>query len=155
MTTEQPSHQTATLERTLGCGSHSAVHRTCLKQKQVLTGPYFLPAPGVYLHRRHYVPRNNTGVVSAGASIEPQSKGESALEERIKRVENGLLPPFVIKGQPSTQMKLADRMTFYNTPGISIAVIDKGRVEWARGYGVREKGSSEVVTRKLSFRRRQ
>jgi CubicO group peptidase (beta-lactamase class C family) len=90
-------------------------------------------------------------IASGGASIEPQSKRESALEERIKRVENGLLPPFVIKGQPSTQMKLADRMKFYNTPGISIAVIDKGRIEWARGYGVRETGGSAAVTPETLF----
>ncbi|MGI8838988.1 MAG: serine hydrolase [Pyrinomonadaceae bacterium] len=91
------------------------------------------------------------GIVSAGASVEPQSKRESALEERIKRVENGLLPPFVIKGQPSTQMKLADRMKHYNTPGTSIAVINNGRVEWARGYGVREAGSSGAVTPETLF----
>lgn len=80
-----------------------------------------------------------------------QSASPSALEERIKRVENDLLPPFVIKGQPSAPMKLADRMKYYNTPGISIAVIDKGRVEWARGYGVRETGGSEAVTPETVF----
>jgi len=90
-------------------------------------------------------------IVGAGASNEPQSKRESALEERIKRVENGLLPPFVIKGQPSTQMKLADRMKFYTTPGISIAVIDHGHIEWARGYGVRETGGGEAVTPETLF----
>jgi CubicO group peptidase (beta-lactamase class C family) len=82
---------------------------------------------------------------------ESQSQGPSALEDRIKRVENGLLQPFAIKGQPSVQIKLADRMKYYNTPGISIAVIDKGRVEWARGYGVRETGGSEAVTPETLF----
>jgi CubicO group peptidase (beta-lactamase class C family) len=80
-----------------------------------------------------------------------QSASPSALEERIKLVENGLLPPFVIKGQPSAPMKLADRMKFYKTPGISIAVINKGRIEWARGYGVRETGGSEAVTPQTLF----
>lgn len=84
--------------------------------------------------------------VGARAHTESQSQDPSALELRIKRVENGLLPPFVIKGQPSAPMTLADRMKFYNTPGISIAVIDKGRVEWARGYGVRETDGSDAVT---------
>jgi CubicO group peptidase (beta-lactamase class C family) len=32
-------------------------------------------------------------------------------------------------------------MRFYKVPGISIAVIDAGRVEWARGYGVLELGT--------------
>lgn len=90
-------------------------------------------------------------IVNGGATVESQSKGTTALEERIKRVENGLLQPFEIKGQPSVQMKLGDRMKFYNTAGISIAVIEKGRIEWARGYGVRERGGSEAVTPETLF----
>jgi len=31
---------------------------------------------------------------------------------------------------------IADRQKFYKVPGVSIAVIANGRVEWARGYGV-------------------
>ena len=31
-------------------------------------------------------------------------------DERIRRVENGLLPPVVVKGQPVRTMKLDDRM---------------------------------------------
>ena len=94
----------------------------------------------------------NIDAQSAPGNQPPSRTQESpSVTERIKRVENGLLQPFVIKGQPSVQMKLADRMKFYNTPGISIAVIDKGRIQWARGYGVRETAGSEAVTPETLF----
>jgi CubicO group peptidase (beta-lactamase class C family) len=88
---------------------------------------------------------------TAPGSQKNRTQGSPSVTERIKRVENGLLQPFAIKGQPSVQMKLADRMKFYNTPGISIAVIDKGRIQWARGYGLRESGGSEAVTPETLF----
>ncbi len=75
-----------------------------------------------------------------------QSRNGKDLEARIQRVENGLLPATVVKGQPPPTMKLAERMGFHNTPGVSIAVINNGVVEWARGYGVREAGGSDPVT---------
>lgn len=71
--------------------------------------------------------------------------------ERIRRVENGLLPPVRVKGEPAATMNLADRMQFYKTPGISIAVINKGKIEWARGYGVLETGGRKPVTTETLF----
>jgi len=78
--------------------------------------------------------------------------GESAaLARRIQRVENGLLPAIVIKGRPVAPMTLSGRMAFHKTPGVSVAVINDGVVEWARGYGVRRAGESEPVTRRTLF----
>lgn len=71
---------------------------------------------------------------------------DADLARRIERVENGLLPPIVIKGQPDAPMSLRDRMAFYKTPGVSVAIINNGVVEWARGYGVREGGAHDPVT---------
>jgi CubicO group peptidase (beta-lactamase class C family) len=69
--------------------------------------------------------------------------------DRISRVENGLLPGTVIKGQDAS-MKLTERMAFHKVPGVSIAVINEGRIEWAKGYGVLEtKGSNAVTTETL------
>ncbi len=75
-----------------------------------------------------------------------QSRSSDGFEERIRRVEGGLLPAVIIKGQPVIGMKLADRMHTHKTPGVSIAVIDDGALAWARGYGVRETGGTDVVT---------
>ncbi|MGA9773039.1 MAG: serine hydrolase [Blastocatellia bacterium] len=72
------------------------------------------------------------------------------LAERIKRVENNLLSPVAIKGK-ATAMKLADRMAYYKVPGVSVAVINNGAIEWARGYGVREAGTKNPVTEETLF----
>ena len=57
-------------------------------------------------------------------------------EERVRRVENGLLPPVVIKGQPIQTLKLEDRMRELKIPGVSVAVFENGRIEWTRGWGM-------------------
>jgi len=79
------------------------------------------------------------------------SQNTSDVKRRIERVENGLLLPVVVKGQPILSMKLADRMRYFNTPGASVAVINNGKIEWARGYGVTEAGSNKQVTTETLF----
>ncbi len=88
-------------------------------------------------------------VIRLQAQTENTSKGR--IEARIRRVENGLLPPVIIKDQPVAAMNLEDRMRFYKTPGVSVAVINKGKIEWARGYGVLETGSNRPVTPETLF----
>ncbi len=80
-----------------------------------------------------------------------EKSGAANLTQRIERVENGLLPPAVLKGEPPMRMRLADRMQFYKTPAVSIALINDGRIEWARGYGVLEAGGKEPVTSATLF----
>lgn len=67
------------------------------------------------------------------------------VQARIARVESGLLARYAIDGQPGLKMRLAERMAFYKVPGVSIAVIHNGRIEWAKGYGVREAGQAAPV----------
>jgi CubicO group peptidase (beta-lactamase class C family) len=69
----------------------------------------------------------------------------SELHERIQRVENGLITTNVIDGAAAPDLSIGERMRFYNTPGVSIAVIRDGRIEWARAYGVVEAGGSQPV----------
>jgi CubicO group peptidase (beta-lactamase class C family) len=64
---------------------------------------------------------------------------------RIARVERGLLPTVAIRGRTDTTYTITDRLRRYSVPGVSIAVIDEGRVAWARAYGVREAGGPEPV----------
>ncbi len=69
---------------------------------------------------------------------------------RAERVENELLSAVTIKGV-RRPLKLADRMAFYHVPGVSIAVINDGKIEWAKGYGVLEEGSDAAVTTETRF----
>src|SRR5579872_6611805 len=56
------------------------------------------------------------GVLAGQVTTEP-----SALEKRIQRIQNGLLPAVLVKGEPGA--KLTDRMAALRVPGVSIAVI--------------------------------
>ena len=92
-----------------------------------------------------------TSTVAQRKTIQQKNTGTPDLTPRIERVENGLLPPSVLKGEPPVPMRIADRMQFYKTPAVSIAVINNGRIEWARGYGVLEAGGKEPVTPETLF----
>jgi CubicO group peptidase (beta-lactamase class C family) len=68
---------------------------------------------------------------------------------RIERVENGLLPSVLLKGEPGWTMQ--ERMTHYKVPGVSIAVIDSFRIAWVKTYGVKDAGTGEPVTPQTLF----
>src|ERR1700722_12493975 len=70
---------------------------------------------------------------------------------RIARIENGLLPSVVLEGQPSPDMKLADRMQYYHVPGVSIAFFDHGHIAWTRTYGVADSRNGRLVTPETLF----
>ncbi|HDZ26637.1 hypothetical protein LCGC14_0774530 [marine sediment metagenome] len=76
---------------------------------------------------------------------------DSSLEERIQRVDNGLIRAVVIKDQPIEKWNIVDRMKHYKVPGVSIAVINNYKIEWAKGYGVKEVGKEDVVTSDTLF----
>ena len=85
-------------------------------------------------------------------SVDKQQPQKSiTLEQRIERIENGLLPPVVLKGETPLRMKIDERMKFYRTPGVSVAVINEGKVEWARGYGLLRVNGQERVTTSTMF----
>ncbi len=74
----------------------------------------------------------------AASSLSAQ---DTTLAARIRRVENGLATPVMVAGQ-GPGASLTDRMRALNTPAVSIAVINDGRIEWARAYGVLEAGGA-------------
>jgi CubicO group peptidase (beta-lactamase class C family) len=70
---------------------------------------------------------------------------------RMERVLNGLRPLRPTPGAPEVRWTLAERMEHYKVPGISIAVIDSGRIVFAKGFGVKEAGGSDPVTTETLF----
>ena len=67
------------------------------------------------------------------------------IADRIEEVENKLCAPVMVEGAEQNFYLLAERMEFYNVPGVSIAVINNGKLEWAKGYGLREAGTDSPV----------
>ena len=71
--------------------------------------------------------------------------------ERQRAVESSLLPAVIVAGDSVQTYSLAARMERYKVPGVSIAVIHDGKVEWAKGYGVKRVGGSDSVTTSTRF----
>lgn len=72
-------------------------------------------------------------------------------EERIARIENGLVPESPLRCQPPRTVILAERMKTLATPGVSVAVIENGKIAWAKGWGVREAGQPDPITSDTLF----
>ena len=70
-------------------------------------------------------------LASSALAAEPSSS-----ESRIRRLQEQLAPPVVVRGEGSGMTSLATRMAELHVPGVGIAVIHRGRIEWARGFGV-------------------
>src|SRR5260370_34046046 len=67
-------------------------------------------------------------------------------EQHIQHVTSGLTSDVVIKGDEHATHMLADRMKELNIPGVSIAGIHEGKIEWARGFGVSSIGGLSGAT---------
>jgi CubicO group peptidase (beta-lactamase class C family) len=89
-------------------------------------------------------------LIFARAAAAPQP-APAGVEARISRIENGLLAPIVVAGRPIALMTLAARMAELKVPGVSVAVINGGAIEWAKGYGVTEAGTAAPVTPRTLF----
>ena len=89
--------------------------------------------------------------LAATGIAKPQIGRQGSEDVRIERVLSGLRPPIAIKGQPPVRWTLAEEMAQSHVPGISIAVIDNGQIDWARGFGVKEAGTTDPVTTSTLF----
>jgi CubicO group peptidase (beta-lactamase class C family) len=66
-------------------------------------------------------------------------------QQHIKDVEAGLLPGVIRKDDPHPGHSLSERMAALHVPGVSIAVIHHGAIEWAQGFGVTSVGGPPVT----------
>lgn len=76
--------------------------------------------------------------------------GQAAtVKNRIKNVENGLIPYVPVQGFPA--WNIYERMKHYKVPGVSIAVVNNFKVEWAKGYGLADTLKKTPVTPQTMF----
>jgi len=64
--------------------------------------------------------------------------------ERQRAVENGLMSAVTVEGDTAGARKLADEMKALKVPGVAIAVVRGGKLDWAKGYGVVSAGGKAV-----------
>jgi CubicO group peptidase (beta-lactamase class C family) len=90
---------------------------------------------------------------SAGAAlaltVAVQVLAAQPVDPNVARVENGLLP--IAAEKVDVAVNIADRMRAYGVPGVSIAVIDQGRIAWAKGYGIADQATGRPVTSQTLF----
>jgi CubicO group peptidase (beta-lactamase class C family) len=72
-------------------------------------------------------------------------------QERIAAVESGLMPQTVVRGREPAPATIAQRMERYRVPGVSIAIIHDGKIEWARSYGLADVESKRIVSLETLF----
>lgn len=80
------------------------------------------------------------------------------ITSRIEYIENNLIEftsPAAMLNPDSIQFAnpktLAERMNHYNTPGVSIAVINNRDIEWTKGYGSMDNKTVAPVTTETIF----
>lgn len=77
------------------------------------------------------------------------AQSSDGITDKIKKVENGLVAPVYIKGDPTWTIE--ERMEHYGVPGVSIAVINDGKIEWTKTYGIMDKETKSPVTKETLF----
>jgi len=71
------------------------------------------------------------------------------IQSRIESVGACLTMKVVAKDDPHTCHKILDRMADDHVPGVSIAVIHNGAIEWTQGFGVVQLGGAPVTAETL------
>lgn len=77
------------------------------------------------------------------------TKDVSTNASAIKKVETGLTTQVYIEGDSTWTIE--ERMEYYGVPGVSIAVINNGKIEWTKAYGVLDKETNSPVTEQTLF----
>lgn len=92
-------------------------------------------------------------LLSLWALLPPLSPELTAQETdpRIAAVEEGLAFTVLPRGREPEHFTILERLAHYHVPGVSIAVLDGGRIAWARGYGVADANTGAPVTTETLF----
>ena len=79
-----------------------------------------------------------------GQTTVAAATSQKEVEQHIESVESCLPPPVIVKGEPKSCTTLSQRMAELHVAGVSVALIHNGRIEWAKGFGVRRIGGDSV-----------
>ncbi len=64
--------------------------------------------------------------------------------ERIERIENNVLPAVLVSGELTEPITIEEILQRFSVPGASVAVVNNGAIEWAKGYGTIEVDGAAV-----------
>lgn len=124
------------------------IRRTVITPTRVIT---LALAAGVAAAAR---PLPATGA-SIGQAADARERADAApldsLERRISRIERGLLAPVQIRGREPERYEIAARMRFHGVPAVSVAVVEGGRLAWARAWGFADRENARSATTETLF----
>ncbi|HEY0750636.1 MAG TPA: serine hydrolase domain-containing protein [Chitinophagaceae bacterium] len=101
-------------------------------------------------YQLHLILLNSFVVISHLSFTQPSQQFSRDVEERIRKVENSLAGWVWMEDSVNT-WNLEKRMKEQNIHGLSIAVINNGKLEWAKGYGFADTASKKPVTIETLF----
>lgn len=84
-------------------------------------------------------------LLMAVAPVACTAPGDEPTAATPDDVAAGLLPAVVLEGEAPAPYTLQERMERYHVPGVSVAVMDDGRIVWARGWGVADRETGRPV----------
>ena len=90
-------------------------------------------------------------IIPGGAALGQQDRYPDEIERRIARVETGLLLPTQVRGRPPDRHALETRMRYHGVPAVSVAVIHRGEIEWARAWGLADPDTGAPATTETLF----
>lgn len=92
-------------------------------------------------------------ILSIACSPAPESSGQAPPppNPQIAVLEKALKPGRILAGDEEKTYSLSERMKHYRIPGLSIAVIEDGKLAWAKGYGVTAADTENLVNENTRF----
>jgi CubicO group peptidase (beta-lactamase class C family) len=89
------------------------------------------------------------GLFFQGGTVAAQTASAPDIQRRIDNVTACLTTKVVEKDDAHACRKLGERMAAFHVPGVSVAVIHDGAIEWAQGFGVVRLGAGPVTAETL------
>lgn len=92
-------------------------------------------------------------ILSACASTPRQSDPQlvKPTESDVVALLEQIQPTLVVDGDPIATSTLAELMREHHVPGVSIAVVRDGKIDWARGFGIADVETGRAVTPQTLF----
>ena len=86
-----------------------------------------------------------TGCQPADVSPSSQSMTAETVIPAHTQLLNGLTPPVRIMNRPAQTQSLAQRLEHHQVPGVSIAIMQNGRIAWTLEHGVKDLTTGQPV----------
>lgn len=90
---------------------------------------------------------------TSGPPSPPPDSGNVTPEQaaRIERITENLYPINLLPALLPPPATLAERMTFYATPGVSVTLINEGQLDWSYAWGYQNAEAGEATTTDTLF----